>query len=243
MREIAYGEVVKSVKDMILYSATNLPKDAYKAMEDAYANEKSEVCKAVLKQILENADIAKDETRPLCQDTGLAVFFVKVGEEVKIVGGSWKKAINEGTEQGYKEGYLRASTCHWDTRANLKDEIGYNLPAIIHFDIVEGDKIEIEYAAKGGGSENVSRATVFPPAKGRKGIIEYVKQVISDAGPNPCPPLTVGVGIGGTFEKAVISSKHALFRDLGSKNPDPVLDSMEQELMVLLNNLGRGAIS
>ena len=127
MREIAYGEVVKSVKDMILYSATNLPKDAYKAMEDAYANEKSEVCKAVLKQILENADIAKDETRPLCQDTGLAVFFVKVGEEVKIVGGSLKKAINEGTEQGYKEGYLRASTCHWDTRANLKDEIGYNL--------------------------------------------------------------------------------------------------------------------
>lgn len=136
----------------------------------------------------------------------------------------------------------RASTCHWDTRANLKDEVGYNLPAIIHFDIVEGDKIEIEYAAKGGGSENVSRATVFPPAKGRKGIIEYVKQVISDAGPNPCPPLTVGVGIGGTFEKAVISSKHALFRDLGSKNPDPVLQSMEDELMVLLNNLGIGAM-
>lgn len=242
MREIKYEEIVKSVKDMILYSATNLPKDAYKAIQDAYDTEKSEVCKAVLKQILENADIAKNEARPLCQDTGLAVFFVKVGEDVKVVGGSLKKAINEGTELGYKEGYLRASTCHWDTRANLKDEVGYNLPAIIHFDIVEGDKIEIEYAAKGGGSENVSRATVFPPAKGRKGIIEYVKQVISDAGPNPCPPLTVGVGIGGTFEKAVISSKHALFRDLGSKNPDPVLQGMEDELMVLLNNLGIGAM-
>jgi fumarate hydratase subunit alpha len=242
MREIKYEEIVKSVKDMILFSATNLPKDAYKALEDAYKAEKSEVCKQVLKQILENADIAKNETRPLCQDTGLAVFFVKVGEDVKVVGGSLKKAINEGTEQGYKEGYLRASTCHWDTRANLKDEVGYNLPAIIHFDLVEGDSLDIEYAAKGGGSENVSRATVFPPAKGRKGIIEYVKQVISDAGPNPCPPLTVGVGIGGTFEKAVISSKHALFRELGSKNPDPVLDSMEAELMVLLNNLGIGAM-
>ena len=242
MREIKYEDIVKSVKDMILYSATNLPKDACDALENAYKNEKSDVCKAVLTQIMQNADIARNEARPLCQDTGLAVFFVKVGEDVKVVGGSLKKAINEGTEQGYKEGYLRASTCHWDTRANLKDEVGYNLPAIIHFDIVEGDKIEIEYAAKGGGSENVSRATVFPPAKGRKGIIEYVKQVISDAGPNPCPPLTVGVGIGGTFEKAVISSKHALFRDLGSKNPDPVLQSMEDELMVLLNNLGIGAM-
>jgi len=242
MREIAYEDIVKGVRDCIIYSATNLPKDAYKALEDAYANEKSEVCKEVLKQLLDNADIASNEDRPLCQDTGLAVFFVKLGEDVKIKGGSLKNAINAGTEQGYKEGYLRASTCHWDTRANLKDEIGYNLPAIIHFDLVEGDMLEIEYAAKGGGSENVSRATVFPPAKGRKGIIEYVKQVISDAGPNPCPPLTVGVGIGGTFEKAVISSKHALFRHLGSKNEDPVLESMEEELMHVLNNLGIGAM-
>lgn len=242
MREIAYSDIVKGIRDAIIYSGTNLPKDAYAALQKAYDTEKSEVCKEILRQLLENADIAANEARPLCQDTGLAVFFVKVGEDVKVVGGSLKKAINEGTELGYKEGYLRASTCHWDTRANLKDEIGYNLPAIIHFDLVEGDGLEIEYAAKGGGSENVSRATVFAPAKGRKGIVEYVKQVISDAGPNPCPPLTVGVGIGGTFEKAVISSKHALFRDLGSKNPDPVLDSMEQELMEVLNNLGIGSM-
>lgn len=242
MREIHYKDIVKGIRDGILYSGTNLPKDSYKALQNAYANEKSEVCKEVLKQLLDNADIAANEARPLCQDTGLAVFFVKIGEDVKIVGGSLKKAINEGTEQGYKEGYLRASTCHWDTRANLKDEVGYNLPAVIHFDIVEGDGLEIEYAAKGGGSENVSRATVLAPAKGRKGIVEYVKQVISDAGPNPCPPLTVGVGIGGTFEKAVISSKHALFRDLGSKNPDETLDSMEQELLHVLNNLGIGAM-
>jgi fumarate hydratase subunit alpha len=242
MREIKFDDIVKSIRDCIIYSGTNLPKDAYKAMRDAYENEKSPVSKEVLRQLLENADIAANETKPLCQDTGLAVFFVKVGEDLKVVGGTLKDAINQGTEQGYKDGYLRASTCVWDTRANLKDTIGYNLPAIIHFDIVEGDGLDIEYAAKGGGSENVSRATVFPPSKGRAGIIEYVKEVISNAGPNPCPPLTVGVGIGGTFEKAVISSKHALFRNLGSINPDPTLDSMEKELMFELNKLGIGAM-
>jgi fumarate hydratase subunit alpha len=242
MREIQYQDIVQAIKNCIMYSATHLPKDAYAKMQEAYEDEKSPVAKEVLKQLLDNADIASNEERPLCQDTGLAVFFVKVGEDVKVVGGSLKAAINEGTELGYKQGYLRASTCHWDTRANLKDEIGYNLPAIIHFDLVQGDGLEIEYAAKGGGSENVSRATVMPPAAGRKGIIEYVKEVVSNAGPNPCPPLTVGVGIGGTFEKAVISSKHALFRDLGSKNEDPVLESMEEELMSELNKLGIGAM-
>ncbi|WP_331775963.1 fumarate hydratase [Sulfurospirillum sp. 1612] len=242
MREIKYDDIVKTIRDTIIYSGTVLPKDAYKALSDAYENEKSPVSKEVLKQLLDNADIAANETKPLCQDTGLAVFFVKVGEDVKVVGGSLKAAINEGTRQGYEDGYLRASTCHWDTRANLKDEIGYNLPAVIHFDLVEGDVLEIEYAAKGGGSENVSRAMVLAPAKGRKGVIEFVKQVISDAGPNPCPPLTVGVGIGGTFEKAAISSKHALFRTLGSRNEDPTLDSMEQELLTELNKLGIGAM-
>lgn len=242
MREIQYEDIVKAIRDCIIYSANNLPKDAYEKMQEAYNNEKSPVSKEVLKQLLENADIASNEERPLCQDTGLAVFFVKVGEDLKVVGGSLKAAINEGTEKGYKDGYLRASTCHWDTRANLKDEIGYNLPAIIHFDLVEGDGLEIEYAAKGGGSENVSRATVMAPAAGRAGIIKYVKEVISNAGPNPCPPLTVGVGIGGTFEKAVISSKHALFRELGSENENPVLNEMEKELMVELNKLGIGAM-
>jgi fumarate hydratase subunit alpha len=242
MREIKYDDIVKTIRDTIIYSGTVLPKDAYKALSDAHESEKSPVCKEVLRQLLENADIAANETKPLCQDTGLAVFFVKVGEDVKVVGGSLKAAINEGTRQGYEDGYLRASTCHWDTRANLKEEIGYNLPAVIHFDLVEGDELEIEYAAKGGGSENVSRAIVLAPAKGRAGIVEFVKQVISDAGPNPCPPLTVGVGIGGTFEKAAISSKHALFRTLGSKNEDPTLDSMEHELMTELNKLGIGAM-
>ena len=242
MREIKYEDIVTSIKNIITHCGTDLPQDTYDAMETAMQEEKSEVSKEVIRQILENADIAKDEKRPLCQDTGLAVFFVNVGSDVHITGGLLKDAINEGTAKGYEEAYLRASTCEPFSRANLKDKIGYNLPAIIHFDIVEGDKIEIEYAAKGGGSENVSRAKVFPPAAGKMGIIQYVKDVISDAGGNPCPPITVGVGIGGTFEKAVISSKHALFRDIGSINPDPEMAELENEILEEVNKLGIGAM-
>jgi len=242
VREIEYNTVVKAIKDIVMHSGTNLPQDAYDALKKAYEEEKSPVSKEVLAQLLENADIAKDEQRPLCQDTGLAVYFVKVGEDVKIKGGTLKDAINEGTRLGYEEGYLRASTCHPFTRANLKESVGYNLPAIIHFDLVQGDKIEVEYAAKGGGSENVSRAKVFPPAAGKEGVINFVKEVISDAGPNPCPPLTVGVGIGGTFEKAAISSKHALFRDIGSTNEDAEMAELEKVIKDELNKLGIGAM-
>lgn len=242
MREITYQEIVQSVRDIIIYSAYNLPKDALVAMQEAYKKEKSPVSKEVLKQLLDNAHIASSESRPLCQDTGLAVFFVKVGADVKVVGGLLKDAINEGTEKGYVDGYLRASTCHPFTRANLKDTVGYNLPAIIHFDIVAGDKIDIEYAAKGGGSENVSRARVFAPAAGKEGVLEFVKECISDAGPNPCPPLTVGVGIGGTFERAAISSKHALFRNIGSINEDPEMAEFEAKIKLELNKLGIGTM-
>jgi len=242
MREIEFDVIVKAVRDIIVHCGTDLPKDAYDALKDAMDNEKSPVSKEVIRQILENADIAKNEKRPLCQDTGLAVFFVKVGEDVKIKGGLLRDAINKGTEQGYKDAYLRASTCEPFSRANLKDTVGYNLPAIIHFDLVAGDKIDIEYAAKGGGSENVSRAKVFPPAAGKDGIVEFVKECISDAGPNPCPPITVGVGIGGTFEKAVISSKHALFRDIGSVNEDSEMADLEQRILKEINNLGIGAM-
>ncbi len=242
MREIEYDEIVNAVKNIILHCGTDLPQDTYDALKEAMETEKSPVAKEVIRQILENADIAKNEKRPLCQDTGLAVFFVKVGEDVKIKGGLLKDAINEGTAKGYEEGFLRASTCEPFSRANLKDTVGYNLPAIIHFDLVEGDKIDIEYAAKGGGSENVSRARVFPPAAGKEGVINFVKEVISDAGGNPCPPITVGVGIGGTFEKACISSKHALFRDIGSVNPDPEMAELEQIMLDEINKLGIGAM-
>jgi len=242
MREIEYDIVVKAIRDMIMHCGTDLPKDTYEALETAMENEKSPVSKEVIRQILENANIAKDEKRPLCQDTGLAVFFVNIGEEVRINGGLLRDAINEGTKQGYTDAFLRASTCEPFSRANLKDTVGYNLPAIIHFDIVKGDKIDIEYAAKGGGSENVSRAKVFPPAAGKDGIVAYVKEVISDAGGNPCPPITVGVGIGGTFEKACISSKHALFRDLETKHEDPEMAELETRILKEINNLGIGAM-
>jgi len=242
MREIEFDFVVKTVKDIITYCGTDLPQDTYDALEVAMKNEKSPVSREVIRQLLENADIAKNEKRPLCQDTGLAVFFVKIGDEVKINGGLLRDAINKGTAEGYESAYLRASTCEPFSRANLKDTVGYNLPAIIHFDIVAGDKLEIEYAAKGGGSENVSRAKVFPPAAGKEGIIAYVKEVISDAGGNPCPPITVGVGIGGTFEKACISSKHALFRDLGSVNEDSEMAELEGIILEEINKLGIGAM-
>ena len=242
MREIEFNEVVEAVKNMIIYTATHLPKDALDGLERMLEEEKSEVSREVLKQLLENAKIAETEAKPLCQDTGLAIFFVKVGEDVKIKGGTLKEAINKGTELGYKEGYLRASTCEPFSRANLKDKLGYNLPAIIHFDLVEGDKIEIEYAAKGGGSENVSRAKVLAPAAGKEGVIEFVKEVVSEAGPNPCPPIIVGVGIGGSFEKAAILSKYALFREIGSKNPDPELAELEERILEEINKLGIGAM-
>ncbi len=242
MREIEFDVIVKAIRDIIVHCGTDLPQDAYDALKEAMKNEKSPVSREVIRQILENADIAKNEKRPLCQDTGLAVFFVKVGENVKIKGGLLRDAINKGTEQGYTDAYLRASTCEPFSRANLKDTVGYNLPAIIHFDLVAGDKIDIEYAAKGGGSENVSRARVFPPAAGKDGIVEYVKEVISDAGPNPCPPITVGIGIGGTFEKAAISSKHALFRNIGSVNEDSEMAELESRILTEINKLGIGAM-
>ena len=242
MREIAYDDIVEAVKNMVIHTATNLPEDALKKLREAHEKEKSPVAKKVLEQLLENADIAREEKRPLCQDTGLAVYFVKVGQDVRITGGLLKDAINEGTEKGYIEGYLRASTCDCFTRENLKEKIGYNLPAVIHIDIVEGDRIEIAYAAKGGGSENVSRARVLAPAQGRQGVIDFVKDVISEAGPNPCPPIIVGVGIGGTFEKAAISSKYALFREAGEPNPDPDVAEFEKELLYELNKLGIGAM-
>ena len=242
MRTITYEDIVKAIRDTIIYSTTHLSEDMLKALQDALQKEESPVSRAVLEQLLENAQLAAKESKPLCQDTGLAIFFVKVGEDVKIDGGSLKDAIYEGTQRGYEEGYLRASTCDCFTRQNLKDKIGYNLPPVIYFDIVPGDKLEIEFAAKGGGSENGSRATMLAPAQGIAGIKAFVKEVISNAGPNVCPPIVVGIGIGGSFDMAAVMSKHALFRDIGSTNPDPELDALEKEIQEDLNKLGIGAM-
>ena len=242
MRTIAYEDIVKAIRDTIIYSTTHLSEDMLKALQEALQKEQSPVSRAVLEQLLENAELAAKETKPLCQDTGLAIFFVKVGEDVKVEGGSLKDAIYEGTQKGYEEGYLRASTCDCFTRQNLKDKVGYNLPPVIYFDIVPGDRLEIEFAAKGGGSENGSRATMLAPAQGIPGIKDFVKEVISNAGPNVCPPIVVGIGIGGSFDMAAVMSKHALFRNIGTKNPDPELDALEKEIQEELNKLGIGAM-
>jgi fumarate hydratase subunit alpha len=172
----------------------------------------------------------------MCQDTGFAVFFVELGEAVHIIDGSLIDALNEGVRQGYGEGYLRKSICHPFTRKNTGD----NTPAVIHVDLVPGDRLKIIFAPKGGGSENMSRVTMLRPSDGKKGIKDFVVTRVKESGANPCPPTVVGVGIGGTFEKAALLAKKALLRPLGSASPDPELAAFEQEIFEAINNLGIG---
>jgi fumarate hydratase subunit alpha len=172
----------------------------------------------------------------MCQDTGLAVVFVELGQEVHIAGGDFNAAINEGVRQGYQEGYLRKSACNCFSRANTKD----NTPAIIHLEIIPGDKVKITVAPKGGGSENMSTVTMLSPSEGVEGIKKRVVDWVKQAGSNPCPPVVVGVGIGGTFEQTALMAKKALLRPLGQKNPDPQLAALEQEILTRVNNLGIG---
>jgi fumarate hydratase subunit alpha len=194
------------------------------------------VGKEVFQQLKENARIAREEQVALCQDTGLAVLFVELGQEVHVTGGDFNAAVNEGVRQGYKDGYLRKSSCHCFTRANTKD----NTPAIIHLEIVPGDKMKIIVAPKGGGSENMSMVNMLSPSDGIEGIKNRVVEWVKQSGSNPCPPVVVGVGIGGTFERCALTAKKALLRPLGQKNPDPQLAAMEEELLTRVNKLGIG---
>jgi fumarate hydratase subunit alpha len=190
----------------------------------------------ILKELKENARIAKEENVPICQDTGFAVVFVELGQEVHLVGGSLNEAIHEGVRQGYRDGFLRKSICHPFTRANTGD----NTPAIIHVEIVPGDKVKITVAPKGGGSENMSRVVMLTPSDGVEGIKRFVIQRVKESGSNPCPPTIVGVGIGGTFEQAALLAKKSLLRPLGSKNSNPELDKLESEILTEINKLGIG---
>jgi fumarate hydratase subunit alpha len=206
------------------------------AFQQALEKEESPTGRDILKHLLVNAQIARDEKIPMCQDTGLAVVFVELGQEVHIVGGSLKDAIEEGVRQGYQEGYLRKSACHPFTRQNTGD----NTPAIIHVEVVPGDGFKLTLAPKGGGSENMSRVMMLTPAVGIQGIKDYVIQRVKEMGSNPCPPTIVGVGIGGTFEVAALLAKKALLRELGSVNPDPELAALEREWLDEINRLGIG---
>jgi fumarate hydratase subunit alpha len=236
MREIKASQITEAVKKLCIEANLYLGEDVLKAFDRGQEMEESLVGKEIFQQLKENARIAREEQVAMCQDTGLAVVFVELGQEVHVGGGDFNQAINEGVRQGYKEGYLRKSSCHCFTRANTKD----NTPAIIHLDLVPGDQVKITVAPKGGGSENMSTVNMLTPSDGIEGIKKRVVEWVKQAGSNPCPPVVVGVGIGGTFERAALIAKKALLRPLGEKNPDPQIAALEAELLTLVNNLGIG---
>ena len=235
MRTVKASDVVAPVAQMCRDASLYLPDDVKKALKRGMETEDSPAAKEIFRQLLENSELAEATGLPLCQDCGLAVFFVDIGEDV-VVEGSLKDAVTQGMIQGYKEGYLRKSSCDPMTRANTGD----NAPAIIHFDFVPGDKITIHHMAKGGGSENMSRVTMLAPAQGWEGIKKFVIERVAEAGPNPCPPTMLGIGIGGTFERAPILAKRALLRGLDDVHPDPKIAAMEDELLEAINKLGIG---
>lgn len=238
MREVHCDEIIKAVKEIAIKANYELPEDVVYAFQSALEKEESQIGKEVLRQILLNAQAAKEEQMAYCQDTGVAVVFVEIGQDVHIVGGSLIDAINEGIRQAYKEGYLRASMVYDPVfeRKNTKD----NTPAVIHTFIVPGDRIKIIFAPKGAGSENTSRLAMLKPADGWEGVKKFVLETVKLAGPNACPPLTVGVGIGGNFELCALLSKKALLRKTGERSHDPIARKMEEELIQDINKLGLG---
>jgi fumarate hydratase subunit alpha len=215
----------------------DLGEDVQAALKAGLEKETSPVGRGILEQILQNAEIARDEKVPICQDTGYAVLFVDLGQEVKVIGGNLREAINEGVRQGYEEGYLRKSILGDPIkRVNTKD----NTPALVHFDVVEGDQLKITLAPKGGGAENMSEVRMLKPSDGAEGVKDFVVERVRKSGGNPCPPVVVGVGIGGTFEGSAILAKKALLRELGSHHPDPFYAAMEDELLERVNKIGSG---
>ncbi|MBI3089733.1 MAG: fumarate hydratase [Candidatus Tectomicrobia bacterium] len=236
VRTIHVDEVVPAVAELCISANYDLNEDTIQSLKQGMEHEESSTGVAVLRQILDNAAIATEERLPMCQDTGTAVFFVEVGQDVHLEGGSLYDAINEGVRQGYKEGYLRKSICDPFTRKNTGD----NTPAIVHYDVVPGDRLKITMAAKGGGSENMSSVVMLKPSDGRQGLINYIVKRAAEMGPNPCPPIVIGIGIGGNFEKAALLAKKAILRPLGEKNPDPELAALEEEILKKTNALGIG---
>ncbi|MFH1241922.1 MAG: fumarate hydratase [Pseudomonadota bacterium] len=236
MREVTTRSIISEVRDAAIRANYELGEDVVRAFKDALKREESPVGKEILGQLIENAAIARKEKVPICQDTGVAVIFVELGQGVSIVGGDFKSALEEGVRQGYREGFLRKSVCHPFDRKNTGD----NTPIIVHFDLVPGDELKIWVVPKGGGSENMSQLFMLPPSAGWAGIKEKVVETVEGAGPNPCPPTIVGVGIGGNFEQAALMAKKALLRPLGTQNQDPELAEMEKELLKEINKAGVG---
>ena len=237
MRSIKAEEITKNIKEMCIEANHFLSSDMKEALDRAAETEESPVGKQVLGQLQENLEIAGSETIPICQDTGMAVVFLKIGQDVHIEGGSLTDAVNQGVREGYQEGYLRKSVVRDPIeRENTKD----NTPAVLHCEIVDGEGLEITVAPKGFGSENMSRVFMLKPADGIEGVKEAVLTAVRDAGPNACPPMVMGVGIGGTFEKCALMAKHALTRNLHETSPVPYVQELEKELLEKINGLGIG---
>jgi fumarate hydratase subunit alpha len=240
MKKVNLSEVKEKVKLAVQEANFIIDKDLKDLVKECSATEESPAGQEVLRQILQNADIAASEKLALCQDTGLAVFFVELGEKVKLEYAGFKslqEAISQGTSEGYGEGYLRKSVCDPLSRKNT----GNNTPVFIHWDVVPGDEFKITFMAKGGGAENMSALKMMPPSAGAKGIEDFVVETVSKAGPNPCPPTVVGVGIGGNFDTSALLAKKALLRKpVGSPHPDPVYADMEKRILERINKLGIG---
>ncbi len=237
MRQINSADITNAVKKMCMDANYYLGEDVIEAFKKGLEIEESPAGKAILEQLLENAEISKNEQVPLCQDTGFAVFFVEIGQNVQIVGDKLPDAINKGVELGYKDGYLRKSIVEDPLR---RKNTGTNTPAVIHYEFVDGEQLKITFAAKGGGSENMSEVKMMSAADGVEGIKKFVIDRVRRSGPNPCPPIVVGVGIGGTFEKVAMLAKKSLLRKIGEHNPDPFYSDLEIELLEKINKLGIG---
>ena len=238
MRVVNVSEIRDVVEKLCIESNYYLPEDVRIALENALEVEESPLGKEILQDILKNQEIARTKNVPICQDTGLAVLFLELGQDVRLIGGALEEAINEGIRRGYEKGYLRKSTV--DDPFMERKNLGDNTPAIIHTKIVPGDKVKMILAPKGGGSENMSALAMLKPSDGVEGIRKFVLDTVEKAGSNPCPPIIVGVGIGGTIEKTTLIAKQSLLRNIGEHNPNPKIAELEKELLVQVNNMGIG---
>ena len=237
MRDIDVKEIISTIKEMCIEANHFLSPDMKNALNTFSKEENTVLGKQILEQLQENLKIAGEEMIPICQDTGMAVIFIKIGQEVHFVGGNLEEAINEGVRQGYVDGFLRKSVVKDPIyRENTKD----NTPAVIHYEIVPGDKVEITLAPKGFGSENMSRVFMLKPADGIEGVKNAILTAVKDAGPNACPPMVIGVGVGGTFEKCALLAKKALTRNIEEKSPIEYVRDLEEEMLTKINELGIG---
>jgi len=236
MREIHVNEIISALERLFIDANINLPDNVCKALEKAEEKEESPIGREVIRELINNADLARNEGMPICQDTGLAVTFMEIGQDVHITGGILADAVDEGVRRAYKNGYLRKSCCDPFTRKNTND----NTPAILHVKIAAGEHIKIVVLPKGGGSENYGEVRMLVPSEGKKGVKSFILEMVNKGGPNPCPPIIAGVGIGGNFETSALLSKEALMVPIGVRNDDPSLAAFELEILEEINKTGIG---